>query len=264
MLRLHDPGVERSTFEALATYQAEVNAAGNYEDRVRAAMRVWPLRAASSALRKVRASLADICAGAERCCWCEDSAATDIEHIWPKSLYPQRTFRWENYLLACAGCNRHKGGRFAVLAGEQIVDVSRGPKDPITPPRCGAAVVVDPRLEDPLEFFDLEIADTFLFFPCERLSPTDEERAEYTIELLDLNREHVRLGRKEAYGAYRARLVEYREEREGGASAEALTQLATAIAASAHPTVWREMQRQRMQFTEIASLFEDVPEALHW
>ena len=264
MLRLHDPGADRATSEALFEYQAEVDTAGNYAEQVRAATRLWPLRARRSAFRRVRAGLAGMCAGAQRCCWCEDSAATDIEHVWPKSLYPERTFQWENYLLACAGCNRHKGSRFAVLAGERVVDVSRGPRDPVIPPASGTAVLVDPRVEDPLEYFDLEIVDTFLFLSCEGLSRADEQRAEYTIDLLKLNREHLRVARGEAYGAYRARLVEYRKERENGAPAKALARLANAIVASAHPTVWREMQRQRAQIDEMAALFEDVPEALYW
>jgi len=179
-------------------------------------------------------------------------------------LYPDRTFRWENYLLACAGCNRHKGSRFAVLSGERVVDVSRGPGDQIIPPEIGAAVLVDPRVEDPLEYFDLEIVDTFLFLSCEGLSRADEQRAKYTIDLLELNREHLRVARGEAYSAYRARLVEYRQKRERGASERALRRLASAIVESAHPTVWREMQRQRTQIDEMARLFEDVPEALCW
>ena len=202
--------------------------------------------------------------GAQRCCWCEDSAGTDIEHIRPKSLYPEQTFRWENYLLACAGCNRTKGSRFAVLAGGGVVDVSRGPRDPIIRPARGVAVLVDPRVEDPLEYLDLEIEDTFLFLAREGLSPTDEQRANYTIRLLDLNREHLRVARREAYGAYRARLVEYREERETGAPEIVLRSLARAVVESAHPTVWREMQRQRVQIDDVAMLFDDVPEALDW
>lgn len=264
MLRLHDPGVDPATSKALLTYQAEVAAAGNYEEQVRAAARLWPLRAARSAFRGVRSGLEDMCAGAQRCCWCEDSAATDIEHIRPKSLYPERTFRWENYLLACAGCNRRKGSRFAVLAGGSVVDVSRGARDPIIPPAPGAAVLVDPRVEDPLEYFDLEIVDTFLFLSREGLRRTDEQRAEYTIDLLDLNREYLRVARREAYGAYRGRLVEYRQERERGAPAQALARLASAIVTSAHPTVWREMQRKHAQIDEVATAFEEVPEALYW
>ncbi len=264
MLRLHDPGVDQATSEMLAACQAEVDVAGNYEERVRAAVRLWPSRSKRSAFRKVRTGLADMCAGAQRCCWCEDSAATDVEHIRPKSLYPERTFRWENYLLACAGCNRHKGSRFAVLAGESVVDVSRRPRDPIIPPARGAAVLVDPRIEDPLDYFDVEIVDTFLFLSREGLGRADKQRAEYTIDLLDLNREHLRVARKEAYRACRARLVEYLTERERGEPAKALASMANAIVASAHPTVWREMQRQHARIDELATLFGDVPEALSW
>ncbi len=265
MLSLCDPGVDRATSKALLTCQAEIDTAGNYEEQVRAATQLWPLRARGSAFRQVRAGLAKMCTGSQRCCWCEDSAATDIEHIWPKSLYPERTFRWENYLLACAGCNRHKGSQFAVFAGEKVVDVSRRPGDPILPPASGAVVVVDPRVEDPLEYFDLEIVDTFLFLSCEGLSQADEQRAEYTIDLLKLNREHLWVARGEAYSAYRARLVEYwHKKRERTASARDLAQLASAIVESAHPTVWREMQRQRTKIREIETLFDDVPEALHW
>lgn len=264
MLRLHDPGLDRATSAVLDKCQDELNAAGNYAERVRAAPRLWDSRSDLCAFRRVRARLADMCAGARRCCWCEDSAGTDIEHIRPKSLYPERTFRWENYLLACAGCNRKKGARFAVLAGERVVDVSRKRGSPVVPPQPGAAVLVDPRVDDPLEYFDLEIVDTFLFLSREGLSRTDEQRAEYTIDLLDLNRENLRVARGEAYGAHRARLVEYLKEREHGAPAEALAQLANAIATSAHPTVWREMQRQHAQIDEMTTLFGDVPEALDW
>lgn len=264
MLRLHDPGLDRATARSLAGYQAEVDAVGGYPAQVSAAALLWPLRSRRSGFSEVRARLAEMCTGAQRCCWCEDSAGTDIEHIRPKSLYPERTFRWENYLLACAGCNRTKGSQFAVLAGDSVVDVSRGPGAPISRPARGAAVLVDPRVEDPLAYLDLEIVDTFLFLAREGLSRTDEQRAKYTIGLLDLNREHLRVARREAYGAYRARLVEYRQERELGAPEVALTRLANAIVASAHPTVWREMQRQRAQLDEMATLFGDVPEALDW
>ena len=125
-------------------------------------------------------------------------------------------------------------------------------------------MLVDPRVEDPLDYICLEIVDTFLFLACEGLGSTNEQRAKYTIDLLKLNREHLRVARREAYGAYRARLVEYRKERERGAPANALARLANAVVASAHPTVWREMQRQHARIDEMATLFGDMPEALSW
>ena len=40
--------------------------------------------------------------------------------------------------------------------------------------------------------------------------------------------------------------------------------LRDAITSSAHPTVWREMQRQQAVIDELRVLFLDVPEALNW
>ena len=103
-----------------------------------------------------------------------------------------------------------------------------------------------------------------MFLPRQDLQGVDEERAEYTIEVLKLNRDVLLEARREAYGAYRARLVEYRDLRDGGASEAELRILREGIATSMHPTVWREMQRQQFLIDELRTLFLDVPEALAW
>ena len=82
--------------------------------------------------------------------------------------------------------------------------------------------------------------------------------------MLKLNREVLLAARREAYGAYRARLFEYRDLRDGGEGEAVLTRLQEAIKTSAHPTVWREMQRQQAVIDELHGLFEEVPEALAW
>ncbi len=46
-----------------------------------------------------------MCNGPQRCMYCEESMATAIEHMRPRSSYPEATFVWENYLLACSTCN---------------------------------------------------------------------------------------------------------------------------------------------------------------
>ena len=124
--------------------------------------------------------------------------------------------------------------------------------------------LVDPRHEDPLEFFDLEITDTFLFVPRNGLSKTNSARSKYTIDLLKLNRDVLLRARRNAYGNYRARLQEYISRRENGADEIELERLKTEIPAGDHPTVWREMQRQRRDIEELRRLFADVPEALGW
>ena len=213
----------------------------------------------------VRRTLEGMCFGVQRCGYCEDSVGDEIEHIRPKNLYPERTFVWENYLLACGGCNRAKGDNFSVLdGGGDLVNVARRRGTPIRRPAPGTPALIDPRREDPLAFLALEIEDTFLFLPRDDLRGADERRAEYTIGLLKLNRDVLSRARCRAYGHYRARLVEYRHDRDADAGASALKRRSEAIRTGDHPTVWREMQRQQDDIPELRRLFANVPEALQW
>jgi len=45
------------------------------------------------------------------CSFCETPAplgSLEVEHILPKSIYPESEFVWENFLLACRNCNATK------------------------------------------------------------------------------------------------------------------------------------------------------------
>lgn len=48
-----------------------------------------------------------------KCAYCESKVTHvyygDVEHILPKSLFPQLAFAWENLTFACAKCNNAKG-----------------------------------------------------------------------------------------------------------------------------------------------------------
>lgn len=113
-------------------------------------------------------------------------------------------------------------------------------------------------------FFDLEITGTFVFLPRMGLSEINEQQACCTIDVLKLKRDVLLGARREAYGAYRVRLVEYRQRRDDGAAVTDLRILSDATTASAHPTVWREMQRQSSLTAELRGSFSSVPEALSW
>ena len=266
MLYLDDPGLDAATAQGLRAYQTKVASAGKYAMQVEAGKCLFSgyNRPGNPVFRVVRKRLADMCAGARRCGYCEDSVGDEVEHIRPKDLYPETVFVWENYLLACGPCNGGKNNRFSVIRNGQLVDVTRRRGDPVQRPRSGAPAPINPRDEDPLGFLDLEIVDTFMFLPRKCLPEVDELRAEYTIDVLKLNREVLRAARREAYSAYRARLSEYRVLRDDGANETDLGLLRDAIRTSAHPTVWREMQRQREFIGELRTLFEEVPEALTW
>lgn len=47
-----------------------------------------------------------------KCVYCENEDASTIDHFYPKMEYPARTFQWENFNLACWGCNHAKGTFF--------------------------------------------------------------------------------------------------------------------------------------------------------
>lgn len=266
MLRLHDPGVDARTKQGLDRYQAEVDRAGDYAAQVCRGVALFTRynRPNNGVFRVVRRQLAQMCAGARRCGYCEDSAGDEIDHFRPKTLYPEQVFVWDNYLPSCGSCNRRKGRCFAVMIEGRVVSVGRRFGAPVMKPAAGPAVLVDPRTEEPLRILMLELVDTFRFVPRDDLGTTDEERARYTIETLQLNREVLTMARREAYGHYRARLSEYRDVRTSGQPESELVFLRDGLLASAHPTVWREMQRQQGQIGELRRLFEETPEALSW
>ena len=266
MLHIENADLDPRTERGLRSYQAQVDEAGTYPQRVAEGKRLFSVRnhERNPVFRAVRARLREMCAGAQRCGYCEDSVGDEVEHIMPKDLYPERVFVWQNYLLACGRCNGGKSKKFAVIVGRRLVDVTRRRGAPVRKPRRGDSALINPREENPLEYLVLELEDTFMYLSHEGLTITDERRADYTIEVLKLNRDVLLAARSEAYGSYRARLVEYRDLRDGGAGSAELDSLTNAITSSSHPTVWREMQRQHADINELKGLFSAVPEALLW
>jgi len=193
--------------------------------------------------------------------------ADEVEHIAPKDLYPEAVFSWDNYLYACGPCNGPKNSRFAVLAGNplQLIDVSRARGGAVTSPQVGAHALINPRVENPLQFLFLDLLNTFAFLPMQGLSATDVIRVNYTIEVLRLNdRDYLVDARRTAFGTYRARLREYVEEKAAGAAQSALDLRRDELLKVGHQTVWREMQRQHHNYQPLTDLFNFAPEALHW
>ena len=266
MLRLEDPGVDAETKQGLERYQAEVERAGDYAAQVNrgAALFTCYNRPKNTVFVVVRRQLAIMCPGARRCGYCEDSAESEIDHFRPKALYPDRVFVWENYLPSCAPCNRKKGRRFAVLKDGDLVCVGRRRGGPVERPVAGPPALIDPRVEEPMRILTLDLLGTFRFLPREDVSREDEIRANYTITVLQLNRDVLTESRRRAYDDYRARLYEYHVHRADGSTESELMPLKEGLLTSAHPTVWREMQRQQARLGDLQRLFSEVPEALAW
>lgn len=60
----------------------------------------------------------------EKCMYCEGKPLAygpgQIEHIYPKAVYPERAYEWDNWGPTCFWCNNHKGddyfnGRVPIL-----------------------------------------------------------------------------------------------------------------------------------------------------
>lgn len=269
MIRLPQVLLDPAAAAGLAAFQTEVDQAAGYELRVSEAKRLFSLRnkPSNSVFSEVRRKLTEMCSGAMRCAYCEDSARDQVEHIAPKDWYPERVFVWENYVYACGPCNRRKSNKFALFSqtSGQRIDLTRSRNDPVVPPEPGDPLLLNPRAEDPSTWLMLDLAGTFYFVPSAARGTREYERAEYTIDLLGLNgRDELPVARAGAYGNYRARLREYIQRKGAGAAQPELGRLRQGLIQSNHPTVWREMVRQQGSIPELRGLFAQAPEALGW
>jgi uncharacterized protein (TIGR02646 family) len=267
MIKIRNGRLPRDARMRLQEYQAVVDNAGDYADRVDRAKSEFSARnrRTNPAFRAVRSKLDEMCSGARRCMYCEDSVADEVEHHHPKDLYPELVFVWRNFLYACGPCNGPKRSDFAVIdpGTSQLIPIGRGRDDPIVPPASGDAALIDPRREDPLAFLVLDLRDTFEFAPMPELSSADEAKAKYTMELLRLNkRDYLIAARSNAYSGYLARLEQYATRKDDGATRRQLAKLKRGIQGASHPTVWAEMKRQATLIAELDELFSEAPEAL--
>lgn len=59
-----------------------------------------------------------------KCAYCESKVQHihhgDVEHIFPKSLDPEKTFEWENLTIACEICNQNKSNKDPLV--QHIID----------------------------------------------------------------------------------------------------------------------------------------------
>ena len=292
MLKLKSSSPGATTLRHLAGKQADINGqpAGR---QVARAQTLWNAKsnaqAGKAAFGEIRKLLLGLCVGTELCNYCEYNEASDIEHIYPKSFFPERTFQWSNYLLACKACNtQYKLDQFAVFAPAQsanAVAVQRG--QPL--PSLDVAFI-DPRVEDPMHYLFLDITEkSFLLIPHPALTdPRAIAKARHTLAILQIGRRAALAdAREKALSSYQHWLGNYRQVRDATTwddleylvqdphwlnksnsfAAERqsmLDNLKETILTHQHRTVWREMQRQHQRLRKTKLLFEAVPEALTW
>ena len=269
MIQLPNLALPQVAQAQLNKWQSEIDRLADYAKKVDRAKREFAKRNKSNnaTFREVRSVLIQMCSGSRRCGYCEDSVADEVEHIKPKDLYPEVVFAWENYLYACGPCNSRKNNKYAIFSQvtQQLIDITRRQGQPILPPETGQPALLDPRFEDPFNFMELDLLGTFYFLPIATLTSKDYQRADYTIETLQLNdRDYLLAAREEAFYSYEARLSQYVEQKQSGVSETELKSRIIALRRMQHPTVWQEMKRQHVLIPSLKALFARAPEALSW
>jgi uncharacterized protein (TIGR02646 family) len=286
MLFLISKPLSADTISHLNTVQSAINAA---TDNIRAAKNAWENRSNNAAFVEIWATLETMCVGKGICNYCENNEATDIEHIYPKSFFPEMAFVWENYLLACKTCNSHyKLDKIAVFnppGSTTRFDVVRGAVPPTK-----EVLMINPRTENPLDFLELNLR-TGVFLEKHASPSRAFKQAEYTIEVLALNARDALREAREANTKTIFRKLQYAvcvkeattfadldtvvNKNEpfitldttrplADVQSELLESIRIAITEAPHPTIWVEIKRQHASIPRIADLFARLPEALNW
>lgn len=114
----------------------------------------------------------------QRCFYCRDSRAADVEHFVPITEDEGQTFYWPNLLWVCPECNRRKVSRF--------------------PRQDGQPLLINPVEVDPWEHVILDSA-TGRLAPRFRVDGSIDPMGDTTIEIIaPLNFESVTEGRIKA------------------------------------------------------------------
>ncbi len=297
MIRLNSKNIKPSTRKHLAAVQQMILTEPTFEAQAKKASSKWDSKTsgkdARAAFTEIKETLIKMCVGVEICVYCENNEATDIEHIFPKKVYPGKAFSWDNYVLACKHCNTtYKSDNFSVFDPRNStteLDV-KPPRGNYQSPPTDDALFLNQRIEDPMDFFELDLINRQFIYTAKHQAGTREHRrAEYTINLLGLNkrggliraREHANKYFRDRLGRYVGVLnsktfVELKaaiDDDFGGVNEtlifssekERIKQsIKEDVQTYSHPSVWKELVRQRANLPRINSLLNAAPEALSW
>lgn len=229
----------------LEAKQDEIDRLVDFEARVELAKRLF-MGKSRVLFTRVRDALQVAAGDLVRCGYCEDSCADEVEHVWPKNFFPGRTFDHSNYLFACGVCNAAKNDNFSVRHAGTWIDLraQRRALGFVAPPSV-AARFIDPLVETPLDFVWLDILEkTFMVVPIHDPGTLEHDRAEFTINVLRLNREYLVEARRNAYAGFCDRIHRYVDCKLNGEDQALLDRRLFELRRAPHQTVRMEMQRQ--------------------
>ena len=178
MIRITRVDLEEELTRRLNSRTARLTARGA---DARSARRSW--KNAVDERAGVKSALSRMAVGIERCMYCGDSRGTDIDHFEPVTFAPLRTFEWPNHLLACSSCN------------------SNAKRDSFPCNVNGSPLLIDPTRDEPSEHLALAFSEG------EYAGTTS--KGWKTIEVFQLNRMDLKVGRTLAFARCKSMLRDY-------------------------------------------------------
>jgi uncharacterized protein (TIGR02646 family) len=295
MLKIKQSAIRKGIINFLNNQQNTIDCLPGYEDRVRHSKILWQNKKKSNARKSVFKSiekeLQNIAVGRDSYCnYCEANIGSNIEHIYPRGLYPCKTFDWENFLWACNQCNgRHKVAQFQIFESPQSSQIINLIKDySFTPPLNDDAVFINPRADNPMDYLRLNLDTAVFEIISEDVHSRQFKRSDYTLKVLKLNlRTGLLNDRIKAIGKYKSLFNRFLNAKKS----ISLTELNTCIAdvdfkignhsfdeeknrlclflkdeilSKNHQTVWKEMQKQYFGNSILKDMFSQYPQALNW
>lgn len=290
MIRLASETISSAAQDRLNHLQGQVDEQANFEQKALRVDSLWRNKSGSetgkAAFDEIRNTLTKMCISVEVCNYCEQNEANDIEHIYPKSLFPGKAFVWDNYLLACKQCNTaYKLDSFAVLnEQDDLIDLARG----VEPPHHRGAFI-NPRIEDPSSFMLIN-HESFTFEILPDLAKADEHKAVKTCEILSLNERDELIAARKVAAKYFYHRIEMLSRILNANSIAAIEQILSPydrylddtlsleelkstikegfkqdIQKHQHPSVWYSVKVIESQMdVKWKALFDIIPEALQW
>lgn len=191
MIKIPVSTLEEDLTTLLSNIQNTINEQETFIKKVSKAQSLWKSKGGSHTRKEfenIKLKLSDLCVYHEICNYCEQNEANDIEHVSPKSFFPEKTFVWENYILSCKQCNSGlKVDKCSIWHEDSVYHLRRGEQ-----PVNDNILFVNPRTDDPAAYMFINMV-TYEFELLPDLSNYDFEKATNTINVLDLNKRHALL-----------------------------------------------------------------------
>jgi len=291
MLQLASKTLSDAAQNHLNDLQKQIDDIHNFAAKVAKAQKLWKdkesTKIGEKTFAEIKTILTEMTVSANACNYCEHNEANDIEHIAPKSVFPELTFVWQNYLLACKQCNTaHKSDKCHVMdnAGK-VYEIIRGSgKSPHQ-----RIALINPRIENPTNFILINTSD-YRFEIFEDIAVFDKNKAEKTLEILRLN---DRIELKKARKSFAKYFYDRLERLSRIVNAKAINEINAAltphddlidstksihilkkeliatfkkdIQTQPHPSVWYAIKMVDSKTNDKWKiLFENIPEALDW